>query len=124
MSASPTILSPKPIAPELFTDAAAAVAHLEELYERNTEFLRNLFEAYGKSERIVARVRATYPFVRVTATSYAPLDSRLSYGFVARQGVHETTVTRPSPFHAYLTEQIGLGSTTTLGRTPSISRIS
>ncbi|MFY9992998.1 MAG: AMP nucleosidase [Rhodoplanes sp.] len=108
MSTSPTILSPKPIAPELFTDAAAAVAHLEELYERNTEFLRNLFEAYGKSEGTVARVRATYPFVRVTATSYAPLDSRLSYGFVAGPGVHETTVTRPSLFHAYLTEQIGL----------------
>ena len=108
MSTSPTILSPKPIAPELFTDAAAAVAHLEEIYERNTEFLRNLFEAYGKSERIVARVRATYPFVRVTATSYAPLDSRLSYGFVAGPGVHETTVTRPSLFRAYLTEQIGL----------------
>ena len=108
MSASPTILSPKPIAPELFTDAAAAVAHLEELYERNTEFLRNLFEAYGKSEGTVARVRATYPFVRVTATSCAPLDSRLSYGFVAGPGVHETTVTRPNLFHAYLTEQIGL----------------
>ena len=108
MSTSPTILSPKPIAPELFTDAAAAVAHLEELYERNTEFLRNLFEAYGKSEGTVARVRATYPFVRVTATSYAPLDSRLSYGFVAGPGVHETTVTRPNLFRAYLTEQIGL----------------
>jgi len=108
MSTSPIILSPKPIAAELFTDAAAAVAYVEEIYERNTEFLRNLFEAYGKSERIVGRVRATYPFVRVTATSYAPRDSRLSYGFVAEPGVHETTVTRPNLFRAYLTEQIGL----------------
>ena len=108
MSTSPIILSPKPIAPELFTDAAAAVAYVEEIYERNIEFLRNLFEAYGKSERIVGHVRATYPFVRVTATSYAPRDSRLSYGFVAGAGVHETTVTRPNLFRAYLTEQIGL----------------
>ena len=56
----------------------------------------------------MARVRATYPFVRVTTATYAPLDSRLSYEFVAGPGAHETTVTRPNLFHAYLTEQIGL----------------
>ena len=33
---------------------------------------------------------------------------RLSYGFVSRPGVHETTVTRPDLFRAYLTEQIKL----------------
>jgi AMP nucleosidase len=53
-------------------------------------------------------VRATYPFVRITTSTHARLDSRLSYGFVAGPGVHETTVTRPDLFHAYLTEQIGL----------------
>ena len=56
----------------------------------------------------MARVRATYPFVRITTTTYARLDSRLSYGFVAGPGTHETTVTRPDLFRAYLTEQIGL----------------
>ena len=34
--------------------------------------------------------------------------SRLSYGFAAGPGVHETTVTRPDLFRAYLTEQIKL----------------
>jgi AMP nucleosidase len=46
--------------------------------------------------------------VRVTTSTYARLDSRISYGFVARPGVHETTVTRPDLFRAYLTEQIRL----------------
>ena len=53
-------------------------------------------------------MRATYPFVRITTSTHARLDSRLSYGFVAGPGVHETTVTRPDLFRAYLTEQIRL----------------
>ena len=53
-------------------------------------------------------MRAFYPFVRVTTATHARLDSRLAYGFVARPGVHETSVTRPDLFRTYLTEQIGL----------------
>ena len=59
-------------------------------------------------EAITTRVRAYYPFVRLTTATHARLDSRLAYGFVARPGVHETSVTRPDLFRAYLTEQIGL----------------
>ncbi len=40
-----SIQSPPPIATEAFSDAAAAVARLEEIYERNTKFLRDRFEA-------------------------------------------------------------------------------
>jgi hypothetical protein len=96
------------IATEAFTDASAAVARLEEIYERNTGFLRERFEAFANGEALATRVRATYPFVRVTISTHARLDSRLSYGFVARPGVHETSVTRPDLFRGYLTEQIGL----------------
>ena len=103
-----TNLSPPPIATEAFTDAAAAVARLDEIYKRNTDFLRSRFTAFANGEAFTTRVRATYPFVRVTTSSHARLDSRLSYGFVAGPGVHETTVTRPDLFRAYLTEQIGL----------------
>ncbi len=35
-----------PFATEAFVDAGAAVARLEEIYERNTRFLRDRFEAY------------------------------------------------------------------------------
>jgi AMP nucleosidase len=102
------VLTPQPIPTESFTDAAAAVVRLEEIYERNTRFLRDRFEAYANGEPLTARVRATYPFVRVTTSTHVRVDSRLAYGFVARPGVHETTVTRPDLFRAYLTEQVRL----------------
>ncbi|HEX5419723.1 MAG TPA: AMP nucleosidase [Gammaproteobacteria bacterium] len=104
----PDVSSPPAIAPETFTDAAAAVARIEELYERNTEFLRRSFEAYAAGEPFTTRVRTTYPFVRIATSTYARVDSRLSYGFVSGPGVHETSVTRPDLFRAYYTQQIGL----------------
>jgi AMP nucleosidase len=108
MHSTPIVQSPPPIATEAFTDAAAAVARLEEIYERNTQFLRDRFEAYVNGGAITTRVRAYYPFVRMTTSTYVRLDSRLSYGFVAGPGVHETSVTRPDLFRSYFAEQIGL----------------
>ena len=96
------------IATESFSDASLAVGRLEEIYERNTKFLRDRFEAYVGGEAIMTRVRAYYPFVRITTATHARLDSRLAYGFVAGPGVHETSVTRPDLFRSYLVEQIGL----------------
>jgi AMP nucleosidase len=100
--------SPQPIPPEPFTDASSAVDRLEEIYERNTAFLRASFEAYANGKPLETRVRAMYPFVRLTTSTYARVDSRLSYGFVYGPGVHEATVTRPDLFRAYFEKQIGL----------------
>jgi AMP nucleosidase len=108
MCSALTTLTPPPIAAEAFTDTHAAIGRLEEIYERNTRFLRDRFEAYANGETFTARVRANYPFVRVTTSRYVQLDSRIAYGFVARPGVHEISITRPDLFRAYLTEQIGL----------------
>jgi AMP nucleosidase len=105
---SMTIESPPFVATAEFTDAHSAIARLEEIYERNTRFLRDRFEAYLNGDVLTARVRATYPFVRITTQTHARLDSRLSYGFVAGPGVHETSVTRPDLFRTYFTEQIRL----------------
>ena len=102
------VLTPQRIATEPFTDADAAVARLIEIYERNTRFLRDSFEAYVNGEVPSTRVRATYPLVRILISTHARLDSRLSYGFVAGPGIHETTVTRPDLFRTYLIEQITL----------------
>ena len=110
------LLSPKRIATESFTDAAAAVDRLEEIYERNTAFLRAQFERYIEGEPFAARVRATYPFIRITTASHARLDSRLAYGFVSRPGVHETTVTRPDLFRAISSSRCGCSSPITAFR--------
>ena len=108
MPGSEKLVTPPPMATQAFTDAPSAVERLEQIYARNTTFLRDRFEAYGHGEAMGVRVRACYPFVRITTGTHARVDSRLSYGFVAGPGVYETTVTRPDLFRAYLTEQIGL----------------
>ncbi len=108
MPFAPESVSPELTATAAFTDAAKAVARLEEIYERNTAFLRGQFEAFLQGRPPASRVRATYPFVRVTTTSHTRLDSRLAYGFVAGPGVYETTITRPDLFRRYLVEQIEL----------------
>jgi AMP nucleosidase len=108
MAKSPKMLFPEPIAMKAFTDASKAVARLEEIYARNTAFLRTHFEAYLNGSVPEARVRATYPLVRVTTASYSRLDSRLAYGFLSGPGIHETTITQPKLFRRYLTEQIEL----------------
>ncbi|MTJ80637.1 MAG: AMP nucleosidase [Telmatospirillum sp.] len=103
-----TYLSPPAIPTESFSDASAAVARLEEIYARNTAFLRDRFEAYLKGEKLAGRVRAVYPLVRVTTGTHARADTGLSYGFVAEPGVYETSVTRPDLFRSYFLEQIDL----------------
>src|SRR5512139_388156 len=100
------MLTPPRIATETLTDATTAVARLEDIYERNARFLRDQFEAYVSGKPFKARVRAHYPFVRITTSTHVRLDSRLAYGFVARPGMYETTVTRPDLFRTYLTDQI------------------
>ena len=104
----PELLTPSIISAEAFTDAIAAVGRLEEIYERNTQFLRDHFKAYAGGEELATRVRANYPFVRITTSTHVRLDSRLAFGFVAGPGVHQTSVTRPDLFRTYLTKQIGL----------------
>jgi AMP nucleosidase len=102
------LLTPPHLPAERFTDAKAAVERLEHIYRRNTQFLREHFEAFAAGAPLDSRVRATYPFVRITTDTYGRVDSRLSYGFVSGPGTHETSVTRPDLFHDYFTEQIEL----------------
>src|ERR1051325_5135300 len=63
-----TLETPPPIATQAFTDVAAAVDRLERIYQRNTKFLRDRFEAYCHGGTIPGRVRAFYPFVRITTS--------------------------------------------------------
>ncbi|SMH46985.1 AMP nucleosidase [Maritimibacter sp. HL-12] len=96
-------------APESFTDAFAAVARLEELYNAACDFLVRSFSEQATSALAPdTRFRAFYPEVRLHTTSHAQTDTRLSFGHVAGPGSYSTTITRPDLFRHYLTQQIGL----------------
>jgi AMP nucleosidase len=101
-------LTPDPVAAESFTDAAAAVDRLEELYSQATGFLAAQFEATIAKGNPGRRVRAFYPEIRLTVTSFDKVDSRLSFGHVSSPGTYATTVTRPDLFRNYLIQQIQL----------------
>ncbi|WP_164661403.1 AMP nucleosidase [Tropicibacter sp. Alg240-R139] len=100
--------TPEILEPENFTDPAQAVERLIVLYDQATAFLCQRFSqamVEGAPER---HVRAFYPEVRIKTTSYAQVDSRLSYGHVTNPGTHATTITQPRLFRSYLTQQIAL----------------
>ncbi|WP_444463470.1 AMP nucleosidase [Rhodobacter capsulatus] len=103
-----TILTPPPSAHDTFTDPAAAVARLEQLYAEATGFLLQKFNEVLATGRADTRFRAFYPEVRITVTSHLKADSRLSFGHVSSPGTKVATITRPDLFRNYLTQQIGL----------------
>ncbi|MEO0390367.1 MAG: AMP nucleosidase, partial [Pseudomonadota bacterium] len=90
------------------TDAAAAVALLRALYDEAIQFLSDQFQVAMERGAPDVRVRAFYPEVRLTTTTFDRVDSRLSFGHVAGPGTYATTVTRPDLFGNYLTQQLGL----------------
>jgi len=93
---------------ETFSDAALAVKRLDEIYQISAQFLCNKFASVVGGDKPKARIRAFYPQVCVTTTSFAKADSRLSFGHVSTPGTYATTVTRPDLFASYLTQQIDL----------------
>lgn len=99
---------PAHLAFESFDQAEAAVDRLIEIYDRNTRFIRDAFQAVVDGRNLSGRVRACYPAIRIQVNTYDPIDSRLSFGHVAEPGVYQTTVTQPTLFRDYYVAQIGL----------------
>lgn len=91
-----------------FHDAKAAVAHLKLLYDQAVKFLCDQFMDAMQDGPPEGRIRAYYPEIRFTTTSYSRVDTRLSFGHVPNPGTYATTVTRPDLFENYLVQQIGL----------------
>ncbi|SEP68062.1 AMP nucleosidase [Loktanella sp. DSM 29012] len=91
-----------------FTDPAAAVARLCDLYDAAAGFLTDAFQHMLNTGAADHSYRAFYPEVRLTTTSHARMDSRLAYGHVAEPGTYATTITRPDLFRHYLEQQLGL----------------
>jgi AMP nucleosidase len=102
------VVSPDPYPRRHFTDPVEAVAALKELYDRNTQFLRNSFLELAEGKQGNVRYRAYYPEVGITTTTYAHIDTRVSYGHVPAPGHYATTITRPDLFETYLVDQLGL----------------
>jgi len=102
------ILTPDAQDTMTFTDAAAAVARLNELYFQATEFLTRHFSDTVTKGKPDTMIRAFYPEIRLTVTSHDKIDSRLSFGHVSGPGTYATTITRPDLFRNYLTQQLSL----------------
>ena len=103
-----TIRSPEVLAPAHFMNAAEAVAHLRHLYDTATDYLAQGFADVLGGHPPSGRIRAFYPEVRLTTTSYTRVDSRLSFGYVPEPGTYVATITRPDLFENYLIQQIEL----------------
>ncbi|WP_112321318.1 AMP nucleosidase [Oceanibium sediminis] len=102
------VLSPDPVSPQSYDTPEGAVRALIALYEEATAFLRENFTAVMKGGAAEARYRAFYPEISITTTSFARVDSRLSFGHVVEPGRYTTTITHPRLLSGYLTQQIGL----------------
>ncbi|WP_435311515.1 AMP nucleosidase [Primorskyibacter sedentarius] len=103
-----TLTTPDLPQAELFTDAASAVDRLVELYDGAAGFLCDRFREAMEAGHPGCRYRAFYPEIRITTTTFAKVDSRLSFGHVASPGTHAATITRPDLFRHYLEQQIVL----------------
>ena len=105
---SENLTSPTPLSSAHFTDATQAVDRLIELYDRHTAFLSHAFEQYLSGNLPKGKHRAYYPEIRFRNSTYARVDSRLSYGHVDQPGLYTTTITQPKLFRGYLIHQLNL----------------
>ena len=100
--------TPAEVAPQSFTDPAAAVARMQQLYDASVSHLAQGFADLMAGTGPSGRLRAFYPEIRLTTTSHDLPDSRLSFGYLAAPGTYATTITRPDLFRHYLRQQIEL----------------
>jgi AMP nucleosidase len=103
---------PESIPPKSYTDAAAALAQVQRIYDSSIAHLRAAMQRFVAGDDSAGPVRAFYPQVRVRSSSVirrpAGVQARMTYGFVAGPGVYETTLTRPDLFESYYLEQFRL----------------
>ncbi|MEM8731148.1 MAG: AMP nucleosidase [Pseudomonadota bacterium] len=103
-----SLTTPDIFEPEVFSDATEAVDRLELLYKVATEFLTSGFKSAMSGQPPSHQMRAFYPEVRLTTSTHARVDTRLSFGHVYAPGTYAATITRPDLFRNYLIQQIGL----------------
>lgn len=102
------IVSPAALPIKDFSDPEKAWAYLDEIYQRNTQFILNHFNALVRGDPPAGHIRAFYPLIEVTTTSYHQATSSLPFGFLHSPGTYRTSVTSPRLFKSYLIAQMGL----------------
>ena len=102
------IITLKKTKAEIFWDPAKAVKRLIDDYEKSIHFLRENFDKFLQNGYRGERYRAYYPEIFIEVKSFAPTDSRLSFGHVTEPGIYSATVTQPELFENYLIQQISL----------------
>ncbi len=99
------IKHPKTISPKSFKTPEAALAQVKKIYETHVEFLQKHFKTFVKGEGPKKRVRAFYPYAKISTKFARRADTRLSYGFAPKPGTYSTTLTHPSMFSDYYMRQ-------------------
>ncbi|WP_336986264.1 AMP nucleosidase [Altererythrobacter aquiaggeris] len=90
------------------------LSQLEEIYCKSVDTLRNDIVGYGKGGAIPPAERRSdgsycYPELRMSfAGGHQPEDRSRAFGRLNDAGIYATTVTKPSLFADYLTEQLEL----------------
>ncbi len=102
------LITPAPVPESRHTTAETAVDALTSLYDQATGFLRRNFASVMGGEPPQGHCRAFYPEVSITTSSFAKIDSRLSFGHVTMPGRYAATITHPGLYRNYLIQQLGL----------------
>ena len=98
-------ISPPPLPQKAFSDPRQAWEYLDEIYRRNTGFIRDQLLALAAGVVPAGRVRACYPEAQVQSRSFGRSESTLPYGYLHTPGIYRTTITAPGLFRHYLIEQ-------------------
>ncbi|MDO4795453.1 MAG: AMP nucleosidase [Brachymonas sp.] len=103
--------TPPYIAPQPFSDADAALAQVQTIYQQAVEHLRHELALFMAAGDLPHKARAFYPQVRVHTQAAVDVprgEIHRTYGFVSSPGVHQTTLTAPDLFADYYREQFEL----------------
>ena len=103
--------TPPYIAPQLFSDADAALAQVQAIYRQSVQHLRQALAHFVATGDLPQNVRAFYPQVRIHTgmATHVPRGEALhTYGFVSGPGIHQTTLTAPDLFSGYYRQQFAL----------------
>lgn len=101
------VSTPPPVEARSFTDVREVIGALQEIYDRNTAYLRDSLASLAAGEAEPDhRFRAFYPEITVATSVSGQVDPRRAFGHLPAPGTYSTTVTRPELFDAYLAEQL------------------